>query len=80
MTELRPVTRTRGNTAADGGAAIGNGVILISGDGAPTDGTSGTGAGQVAKGSQYNDYTNGKAYINTGTKASPTWTVIGSQS
>lgn len=48
--------------------------------GAPADGTSGTGAGVLDKGAQLTDTTNAKVYINTGTKASPTWTVVGSQS
>lgn len=48
--------------------------------GAPSDGTSGTGANLMEKGSLLSDTTNAKLYINTGTKASPTWTVVGSQS
>lgn len=50
------------------------------GDGAPTDGTSGTGAGIAGPGSTYMDFTNQVLYTNTNTKASPTWTVVGSQS
>lgn len=49
---------------------------VFSGSGAPTSGTSGTGANQRAKGSIYIDYTNGNAYLNTGTKASPSWMFI----
>lgn len=56
-----------------------NGVWLITNAGAPTDGASGTGAGFAAKGSLCVDITNGKLEINTGTKASPTWTVVGAQ-
>lgn len=52
--------------------------VLVSA-GAPTDGTSGTGAGNAGKGSLCVDSTNGKLYINTNTKASPTWTVVGTQ-
>ncbi len=52
----------------------------ISGAGTPTDGTSGDGAAFAGKGSRYTDRTAGKLYINTNTKASPTWTVVGSQS
>lgn len=48
--------------------------------GVPTAGASGDGAGWAGKGSQCTDTTNGKLYINTGTKASPTWTVVGAQS
>lgn len=57
-----------------------NDIFLTTGAGAPTNGTSGTGAGLTGKGSLHTDATNGKLYINTGTKASPTWTVVGSQS
>lgn len=45
--------------------------------GAPTNGT--TFAGVAPKGSLLIDTTNGKLYINTNTQASPTWTVVGSQ-
>src|SRR5207244_2678288 len=41
--------------------------------GAPTNGAAGTGAGHAQPGSLCIDITNGKAYVNTGTKASPTW-------
>jgi hypothetical protein len=47
--------------------------------GAPTNGTSGTLAGEAEKGAVLIDSTNGKAYINTNTQASPTWMVIGTQ-
>lgn len=56
-----------------------NSLWEITGSGAPTNGASGTGNGFAAKGSRYTDYANGKLYINTGTKASPTWTVVGAQ-
>lgn len=45
--------------------------------GAPVSGT--TYAGVAAVGAQLIDTTNGKLYINTGTQASPTWTVVGTQ-
>ena len=48
--------------------------------GAPVNGTSGTFAGIADKGAILLDTTNGKAYINTNTQASPTWTVAGTQS
>jgi hypothetical protein len=49
--------------------------------GAPSNGTSGTYANQNAgAGAMLIDTTNGKEYINTGTAASPTWAVVGSQS
>ena len=64
-----------------GGIQLDNSVvILVPGSGAPTDGTSGTGVGDAGPGSLYIDYANGKIYINTNTKASPTWTVVGTQS
>lgn len=47
--------------------------LLFKGAGAPTDGAAGTGAGEAEKGSIYVDTDNGRAYINQGTKASPTW-------
>lgn len=48
-------------------------------DGAPTDGSSGTHADVAPVGALLIDKTNGLLYINTGTKASPTWTVVGDQ-
>lgn len=45
-------------------------------NGAPTNGTSGTGAAKAGKGSMAIDYTNGVNYLNTGTKASPVWSAI----
>lgn len=44
--------------------------------GAPTNGTSGTGAGFAGIGSTYVNQTTGAKYINTGTKASPTWSIL----
>ena len=44
--------------------------------GAPTSGTSGTGAGFAGPGSTYVNTSNGAKYINTNTKASPTWSII----
>lgn len=44
------------------------------GSGAPTNGTSGTGHGKAGPGSLYIDYATGTWYVNTNTKASPTWT------
>lgn len=58
----------------------GHDVVDILKAGAPSDGTSGTGAGKCGPGSECRDYTNGVAYINTNTKASPTWVKIGTQS
>jgi len=53
-------------------------VILICDAGSPTNGTSGTGVTFAGIGSIYIDTTAGNAYMNTGTKASPTWTSFGS--
>jgi len=78
-TNPRPVSRTQGQVGV-GGQHIGNGVWYFTNDGVPTAGTSGTGAGWAGPGSQCTDYTNAKLYINTGTAASPTWTVVGTQS
>jgi len=44
-----------------------------------TPGVTASGRG-APKGAQLTDTTNGKLYINTGTAAAPTWTVVGSQS
>lgn len=52
-----------------------NNIFRSSGSGAPTSGTSGTGFGIAGPGSTYIDYSTGNRYNNTGTKASPTWTV-----
>lgn len=52
------------------------GIFMYPVDGAPTSGTSGTGVGILGKGSLLFDYTNGLIYQNTGTKASPTWTLL----
>lgn len=51
-------------------------VCLLSKAGAPTDGGSGTGAGFAGIGSIAIDRTNGKLYVNGGTKASPTWKLV----
>ena len=48
--------------------------------GAPTDGTSGTGAGFAGIGSTYVNQTTGDKYINTGTKASPVWSILATSS
>lgn len=46
---------------------------------APTAGASGDGAGWAGVGSLCIAISTGKLYINTGSLASPTWTVVGSQ-
>jgi hypothetical protein len=62
-----------------GDLRLSNEIVVLSGAGAPTDGTSGTGVGNAGPGSLYIDRTAGKLYINTNTKASPTWVVVGAQ-
>lgn len=52
--------------------------IPLQGAGAPTNGTSGTGAGASGPGSVYINISNGDWYFNSNTKASPTWTAFGS--
>lgn len=49
-------------------------IWTISNAGVPTDSV--TGAGQCGKGSLCVDYTNGKLYINGGTKAAPVWKLV----
>lgn len=49
-------------------------------EGTPAAGTVGFGAGTLEAAALVLDVTNKKLFINTGTKASPTWTVVGSQS
>ena len=50
---------------------------VLGGYGAPTNGTSGSGAGIVDPGTIYVDRTNAESYINVGTAASPLWLVLG---
>lgn len=51
----------------------GGGSGILDGEGAPTDGASGTGAGDFGPGSIYIDRTNGIQYSNQGTLAAPSW-------
>lgn len=64
-----------------GGATTG-GASISAFTGTITNGTSGTFAGQIraTPGSLLINLTTLKLYINTNTKASPTWTVVGAQS
>lgn len=57
-------------------ALLDSSVGLFINAGVPVDGTSGTFAGFVGKGGLLIDTTNGQLYINTNTKASPTWTKL----
>ncbi len=50
----------------------------IADTGAPTSGTSGTGVGYSGPGSVYTNISNGAKYVNTNTKASPTWSILAS--
>jgi len=61
------------NKVRKGNLRLTNNVGIYVGSGAPTDGTSGTGAGNLGPGSLYIDYTNKNMYINANTLASPTW-------
>jgi hypothetical protein len=75
MQNLKNVTNR-----TDGHLVFANDVALISGDAAPTDGTSGTGVGYAGPGSIYIRINagNAKMYINggAGTKASPVWKLV----
>ena len=57
-----------------------NDLAIITNAGAPTSGAAGTFFGMAGPGCLLIDTTNKKLYINTNTKASPTWTVVGTQS
>lgn len=60
----------------------GNDVWFFTANGVPVDGVNGTGKGWAGPGSLCIGLDVGssfKLYINTNTKASPTWTVVGSQ-
>lgn len=59
-----------------GGLLLPGNVVVMTGSGAPVDGT--TGAGYAGKGSFYIRYGTGAVFVNTNTKASPTWTQLGS--
>lgn len=80
MPNRQVASRTKGAIAADSGFMLAPGVWLFAKAGVPTAGVAGDGAGWADVGSLCTDSTNGKLYINTNTKASPTWTVTGTQS
>jgi hypothetical protein len=52
--------------------------FAYTGSGAPTNGSSGTGVNVAGPGSFYIRTSNGAVYVNTNTKASPTWSQLGS--
>lgn len=62
---------------AEAKMAYGNGKLQMFAvyviDAAPVDGTSGTGVGDLEKGTFVFDLTNCNLYVNTGTAASPVW-------
>lgn len=60
--------------ASVGGLHIGDDVFIMTLNTSPSNGTSGTGAGYMGKGSLIIDRSGGGLYQNTNTKASPTWT------
>lgn len=53
-----------------------NSVLDVVGQGSPTNGTSGTGAGICGPGSSYTDTTGKTVWFNFGTLASPTWQLV----
>lgn len=59
-----------------GGIQLTGSARIFSGAVAPTDGTTGTGAGKAGPGSMYLRTDSAAVYINTGTKASPTWKAV----
>ena len=75
----RVVDINKGAAAVEGGLHLGGNVWFFSFDAAMVDGVSGTGAGIAGPGSICGNSSDGKGYINTGTQASPVWTVIGAQ-
>lgn len=50
--------------------------VILTGDGAPTSGASGTGDNVAGKGSLYVDITNGKFYVQGGAITAPDWKLV----
>ena len=75
MATNRAASRTRGQIGSDKGIQLGD-VLIIKNAGSPTDGPTGTGAGKANIGSVCLDTTNGKIYVQGGTKASPVWKLV----
>ena len=73
------VNVNQGAASNEGGVHIGGDVWIFSFDAAMVDGVAGTGAGVTGPGSICGNSGDGKVYINTNTKASPTWVVAGIQ-
>ena len=82
ITQQPPINTTSQGAISANFIHLGNGVWMLHAAAAPTNGTSGDGAGFAEAGSLYIDRTSttGELYINTNTKASPTWTKVGTQS
>ena len=59
-----------------GAVLLRNDTLLFDSTTRPTNGTSGTMAGKAGKGSRCFVTTTGDEYVNTGTKASPTWSFV----
>lgn len=79
-----PNTLSKGSVEFNGALIdIANSVWFFTANGVPVNGTSGTGAGWAGPGSLCIGLDTGgstfKLYINTNTKLSPTWTVVGTQ-
>jgi hypothetical protein len=66
------------------GVVLSGDTRIYTGAGAPVDYTDGTppatGEAEAGIGSLYVDYTNGKLYLNGGTKAQPVWKLVTSAS
>jgi hypothetical protein len=72
------LTLASGQIKAPTGGTLAIGVtIIMTGAGAPVDGT--TGDNVAGPGSLYSDITNGKLYIQTSLITTPVWVLVGSQ-
>jgi len=58
---------------SQGASGAGQNTLMMTGSGAPTSGTSGTGVRLAPPGSLYADVTNFRWYVNANTTASPLW-------
>ena len=72
--------RLGGRTTDDAVNSPGDDVLVFRFTGAPVNGASGTRAASAGLGSLLIRTDTGVLYINTGTLASPTWTIVGTQS
>lgn len=69
ISQPEAVTISEGIAGAGSGFLLGNNIYLLFHDGVPTGGDDWAGPGTLVI-----DYTNSDVYMNTGTKASPSWT------